>query len=130
QALLSAAGLSSGPGLVRLDDCSLLRGLDAPRRRRVKSSRRARHLQPKETLFRQGDPGDALYVVTEGSITACSPGEHGTHRYLSLSPGMMLGEAARLAGRGRSADAVADVASVVHVLGKDALERIALEDPE
>jgi len=130
QALLSAAGLSSGPGLVRLDDCSLLRGLDAPRRERLKSSMPARHLQPDETLFRQGDPGDALYVVTEGSITACSPGEHGTHRYLSLSPGMMLGETALLDGRGRSADAVADVASVVHVLGKDALEGIARDDPE
>jgi CRP-like cAMP-binding protein len=55
--------------------------------------------------------------VTEGSITACSPGDHGNHRYLSLSPGM-------------SADAVADLASVLHVLGKDALERIARDDPE
>ena len=90
----------------------------------------ARRLQRDETLFRQGDPGDALYVVTEGSITACSPGEHGTHRYLSLSPGMMLGETALLDRRGRSADAVADVASVVHVLDQDVLERIARDDPE
>jgi CRP-like cAMP-binding protein len=89
-----------------------------------------RRLQSDEALFRQGDPGDALYVVSEGSITACSPGEHGSHRYLSLSPGMMLGETALLDGRGRSADAMADVASVVHVLGKDALERIARDDPE
>ena len=130
QALLSAAGLGSGAGLVPLDDCSLLRGLDAPRRERLKSSMPARRLQRDETLFRQGDPGDALYVVTEGSITACSPGEHGSHRYLSLSPGMMLGETALLDGRGRSADAVADVASVVHVLGQDVLERIARDDPE
>jgi len=130
QALLSAAGLSSGSGLVPLDDCSLLRGLDNARRERLKVSMPARRLQPAEALFRQGDPGDALYVVTEGSITACSPGDHGAHRYLSLSPGMMLGETALLDGRGRSADAVADVASVVHVLGRDALERIAREDPE
>jgi anti-anti-sigma regulatory factor len=130
QALLSAAGLSSGSGLVPLDDCSLLRGLDAARRERLKASMPARRLQPAEALFRQGDPGDALYVVTEGSITACSPGEHGAHRYLSLSPGMMLGETALLDGRGRSADAMADVASVVHVLGKDALESIARDDPE
>jgi len=130
QALLSALGLSSGSGLVPLDDCSLLRGLDTQRRERLKASMPARRLHSDETLFRQGDPGDALYVVTEGSITACSPGEHGTHRYLSLSPGMMLGETALLDGRGRSADAVADVASVVHVLGKDALESIARDDPE
>jgi len=130
QALLSAAGLSSGSGLVPLDDCSLLRGLDTARRERLKASMPARRLEPAEALFRQGDPGDALYVVTEGSITACSPGEHGAHRYLSLSPGMMLGETALLDGRGRSADAMADVASVVHVLGKDALERIARDDPE
>jgi len=115
---------------VPLDDCSLLRGLDERRRERLKSSMPARRLLADETLFKQGDPGAALYVVTEGSITACSPGDHGTHRYLSLSPGMMLGETALLDGRGRSADAVADVASVVHVLGKDALERIARDDPE
>jgi anti-anti-sigma regulatory factor len=130
QALLSAAGLSSGSGLVPLDDSSLLRGLDAARRERLKASMPERRLQSDEALFRQGDPGDALYVVSEGSITACSPGEHGSHRYLSLSPGMMLGETALLDGRGRSADAMADVASVVHVLGKDALERIARDDPE
>ena len=130
QALLSAAGLSSGSGLVPLDDSSLLRGLDAARRERLKASMPARRLRSDEALFRQGDPGDALYVVSEGSITACSPGEHGSHRYLSLSPGMMLGETALLDGRGRSADAMADVASVVHVLGKDALERIARDDPE
>ena len=130
QALLSAGGMSSGAGVVPLDDCSLLRGLDATRRERLKASMPARRLQPDETLFSQGDPGDALYVVTEGSITACSPGAHGTHRYLSLSPGMMLGETALLDGRGRSADAVADVASVVHVLGKDALDLIAGDDPE
>jgi SulP family sulfate permease len=130
QALLSAAGLGSGSGLVPLHESSLLRGLDAARRERLKSSMPARRLQPGEALFRQGDPGDALYVVTEGSITACSPGEHGSHRYLSLSPGMMLGETALLDGRGRSADAVADVASVVHVLGKEALECIACDDPE
>jgi sulfate permease, SulP family len=130
QALLSAAGLSSGSGLVPLDDSSLLRGLDAARRERLKASMPARRLRSDEALFRQGDPGDALYVVSEGSITACSPGEHGSHRYVSLSPGMMLGETALLDGRGRSADAMADVASVVHVLRKDALERIARDDPE
>ena len=130
QSLLSAAGSGSGSGGVPLEDSSLLRGLDGARRDRLKAAMPARRLEAEEALFRQGDPGDALYVVTEGSITACSPGEHGTHRYLSLSPGMMLGEAALLDGRGRSADAVADVASVVHVLGKEALERIALEDPE
>ena len=130
QALLSAIGLGTGQGLVPLDDCSLLRGLDARRRERLKDSMPARRLQADETLFRQGDTGDALYVVTEGSITACSPGAHGTHRYLSLSPGMMIGETALIDGRGRSADAVADVASVVHVLAKDVLERIARDDPE
>ena len=130
QALLSAIGLGTGQGLVPLDDCSLLRGLDARRRERLKDSMPARRLQADETLFRQGDPGDALYVVTGGSITACSPGDHGTHRYLSLSPGMMIGETALIDGRGRSADAVADVASVVHVLAKDVLERIARDDPE
>ncbi|HEX2541215.1 MAG TPA: SulP family inorganic anion transporter [Caldimonas sp.] len=130
QSLLSGAGLGGGTEAVPLDECSLLRGVDPARRDRLKAAMPVRRLRADEKLFRQGDPGDALYVVTEGSITACSPGTHGAHRYLSLSPGMMLGETALLDGRGRTADAVADVESVVHVLGKDTLARIADEDPE
>jgi anti-anti-sigma regulatory factor len=130
QSLLAAAGLASGAGGVPLEHCSLFRGLDAGQRERLRALMPVRRLQAEETLFRQGDPGDALYVLTDGSLTARSAGEHGAHRYLSLSPGMMLGETAMLDDRGRTADAVADVGSVVYVLAKDTLAGIARDDPE
>jgi SulP family sulfate permease len=92
---------------------------------------RTRRLAPKELLFRQNDPGDCVYVLTRGSITVSSAGDdqHLVQRYVSFSPGMMLGETAMLDGQGRTADAIADAESVVHALSRDALERLQDDDP-
>ena len=61
-----------------------------------------------QTLFAQGDPGDALYVVEDGAIeiSVLSPGG----RKLSLNvmgPGDVFGEIALLDAGGRSASAMA-----------------------
>ena len=86
-----------------------------------------------EYLFRQGDPGDRLYVITSGAINVFSASAPGStalpQRYVSLSPGMMLGETAMLDGGGRSGDAVADGATDVHSLDDRSLQRLRDEDP-
>jgi sulfate permease, SulP family len=50
-------------------------------------------------------------------------------RFVSLSPGMMLGETAMLDGQGRSGDAVAFGETDVHTLDSHALQRLIAEDP-
>jgi len=50
-------------------------------------------------------------------------------RYVSLSPGTLFGEAAVLDGGGRTADAVADVASELLRLDKAALAELAQQHP-
>jgi len=60
------------------------------------------------TIFRQGDPGDSLHVVIEGSvrITVLSPtGEEAT--LALLGPGESCGELSLVDGRPRSASAIA-----------------------
>ncbi|HNI86499.1 MAG TPA: hypothetical protein PLM38_14120, partial [Ottowia sp.] len=47
-----------------------------------------------------------------------------------VSPGMMLGETAMLDGGGRSADAVADTAAVLHHLSTEALAELGRTLPE
>lgn len=107
----------------------LLRGLDATQRALVVALLTPHRLAPGERLFRQGDPADGLYVVSQGSISLIGSDGTRSQRYLSVSPGMMLGETAMLDGGGRSADAVADCAAVVHHLGADALQQLGREHP-
>jgi CRP-like cAMP-binding protein len=96
----------------------------------------AAHLQPRhlvtgEVLFAEGDTGDRLYVMGSGSVSALSrPDKRGrTQRYLSVSPGMMIGEMSMLDGGGRTATAVADAPAVVYALSADALDEISRTHP-
>ncbi|MBL8306618.1 MAG: cyclic nucleotide-binding domain-containing protein, partial [Rubrivivax sp.] len=92
-----------------------------------------RRLAAGECLFRLGDPGDRLFVITSGSIDVLSAPASGSaaprQRYVSLSPGMMLGETAMLDGGGRSGEAVAVGETVVHALDSATLLRLRDEDP-
>jgi len=116
---------------VPLAESSLLAGLDAGQVAVVASHLQPRHLAAGEVLFAEGEPGDRLYVVSKGSVSILSNADrHGrTQRYLSVSPGMMLGETAMLDGGGRTAGAVADAPTVVHALTLDALDEIGRSHP-
>jgi flavin reductase (DIM6/NTAB) family NADH-FMN oxidoreductase RutF len=56
-----------------------------------------------EQIVRQGEPGDELYVVLEGSVRA----ERAGRALKTFGPGEFFGEVAVLDGRPRSADVVA-----------------------
>ena len=110
-----------------------MNGLDASQRARLASCLQPRQLAPGEYLFRQGDPGDRLYVITSGTINVLSAVRGSAalpQRFVSLSPGMMLGETAMLDGCGRSGDAVAAGQTEVHALDDQTLKRLRAEDPQ
>lgn len=132
-AMLAEQGLATLRRTVPLADTGLMAGLDAAQRERLAACLQPRRLVNGETLFRQGDPGDRLYVITAGSIDVGSAGDPATgtlrQRYVSLSPGMMLGETAMLDGQGRSGEAVAFGDTEVHALDLATLQRLQAEDP-
>ena len=130
QLLLNDAGMSDLRGSVPLAETALLRGLDAAQCAQVQAVLHARRLGAGEVLFREGDPGDALYVLTEGSISIVAAGLAERQRFVTFPPGMMFGETAMLDGSGRTAAAVTDRASVVHKLEKTAFERLSAADPK
>ena len=105
----------------------LFDGLDARQAQRLASHMTERRLAAGERLFARGDPGEDLYVLTAGSLSIVDV-QHG-HRYVSFSPGMPFGEIALLDGGGRTADAVADVASSVFALPAAAFAALQREDP-
>ncbi len=61
-----------------------------------------------ETLFREGDPGDSLYILVSGRLAAVvsQPGSQ-ARTVAEISPGETVGEMAVLTGEGRSASVVA-----------------------
>ncbi len=74
-----------------------------------------------ETLFREGDPGDALYVVISGRLVAVSVGENDCEQLVGeIGRGEMIGELAVLKGDTRSA--------TVRAVRDSELVRIARED--
>ena len=82
-----------------------------------------RAFQAGETIVRQGEPGDDLFVILDGRVRV----ERGGRVVESLGQGEFFGEVAVLDGRARSADVVADTAvralRLSREVVRDALER-------
>jgi SulP family sulfate permease len=134
RAMLAELGMDSTAS-VPLDEALLMAGLSAHQREVLMPLLEPRRLAAGERLFAEGDPGDALYVVAEGSIALVAgvapPGGAGRpHRFLSASPGLMLGELAVLDRRGRTAAAMAESDALVHRLSADALEALQQAHPD
>ena len=127
--LLAEAGVTATESPVPMTETTLFQGLDGAQCHQVLALLHARHLAAGELLFHEGEPGDALYVLTEGSISIVAAGTLPGQRFVSFSPGMMFGETAMLDGRGRTAAAVADTAAVVHALSKRAFEDLSAANP-
>ena len=131
--LMAQAGFEPLRETVSKENVSLMDGLDAAQRGRLAQCLQPRQLASGDVLFRLGDPGDRLYVITAGSINVFSgeapTGDTLPQRFVSLSPGMMLGETAMLDGGGRSGDAVAFGQTEVHALDNAALQQLRGEDP-
>lgn len=128
--LLAAAKLPELPPAVPLADTALLKGLSPAQCTQVRAAMQERQLAAGETLFRQGDPGDSLYVLTEGAISVIAAGAAEHQRFVTFPPGMMFGETAMLDGSGRTAAAVADCAAVVYGLDKAAVAQLSTADPQ
>jgi sulfate permease, SulP family len=133
RALLVQAGCPLEHATLPLAQCPLFAGLDDMQQARLEALLTRVTLEPGERLFAQGDPGDALYLLTEGSISVVGGGAAGDdtvrQRFLSFSPGMTFGELALLDGAGRSADAIADTKALLYELSREALVSLDTADP-
>jgi len=86
---------------------------------------------PNSILFREGDPGDCLYIIRSGSVRIFRRNEEGMHLDLSIKgPGETFGEMALLTGEPRSADVETLGETHLLVLSKDQLDRIMRDFPD
>ena len=78
-----------------------------------------------EAIIRQGDPGDAYYLVLEGNAAALVADESGTSReVMQYSAGMYFGEVALLRDEPRKATVVARGSVRVAKMERDAFRRL------
>jgi sulfate permease, SulP family len=83
-----------------------------------------------EVLFRQGDPGDALYLVLRGavSIVLDLPGARELH-LRTMRAGAILGEMALYTGAPRSATARVNEDGIFYRLSQESYDRINTANP-
>ncbi len=114
--------LPSGPA----ERSDLLSLLPATAREALIAAGRSLHLRAGETLVRQGDPGDTLYVLRSGSLAVQHPGSPP----FALGAGSVVGELALLTGAPRSATVVARRDSALVALTRDRFDEVAAREPE
>ena len=92
---------------------------------------RVRRFRRGETVFHQGDPGDALFVMASGSVKVVLPSELGPEPAIVaiLGPGEFFGELAILDGAPHSATIVAFEPIETLVLHRDAFLGLIDTDP-
>ena len=129
QQLLREAGLDAEQVTANLSETALLRGLSPAQLEHVQSMLQQQKVAAGSLLFREGDSGDGVYVLTQGSISIVGGSNAVRQRFVSYSPGVMLGELAMLDGGRRTADAVSDSDSVVYRLSREGFDALARTDP-
>jgi CRP/FNR family transcriptional regulator, cyclic AMP receptor protein len=97
----------------------LFEPLKQAERRRLAELLRRQTIRKGETLFRRGDEGTALYIITSGRIRITLPSSRDDEITVTVfSNGDFFGEMALLDGMPRSADAVALEETHLYVLNR------------
>lgn len=108
--------------MVALEDSKLLRGLSPQEVQPFLRIAVRKAFAPAQPIFREGDVGDGLYVVAEGTIAISAlVGRDKTQILSRLGPGDFFGEMAVLDQQARSATATAETAAVLHFIPRDAM---------
>jgi CRP/FNR family transcriptional regulator, cyclic AMP receptor protein len=116
-----SVGLSENEVLAKVP---LFAGLPDEERERLGTLLRSRRYARGEVIFLEGDEGTALCLIAEGRIRIQLTGTDGREVVINVyGPGDFFGELALLDGEPRSADAIAQDASLVYWLQRDDFAR-------
>ena len=129
--LLQAAGIASADHVeLDLRQFSIATGLDEGEHAAFAALTRRRELPAGTTLFREGDHGDAFFMLAKGTVTIrLVSGRRAPVRLANLIPGVVFGEMAMLECEHRSADAVADCDVVIYEMSKADFENVLATSP-
>ena len=114
-----------------LEGCVLFQHVDVQGLDACLACLRLRRFKRDETVFHQGDPGDALYIVASGRVKVVLPSPDANEGAIlaTLGRGQFFGELAMLDGQPHSADVVAIEPTETLVLGRVDFERLFESEP-
>jgi glutaminase len=115
-----------------LSEMDILAGFSRQEISLVESIVKEQNYSKGETIIREGDIADALYLLAAGWVSICLNIKNGARRQRlsTLTPGLAFGDLALLDGGTRSADVIADEPTVCYVLPTAKLEALARSHPE
>src|SRR5690349_20218286 len=101
-----------------LESVSLLDGLSQKQLGKLLVKLFEKEYAPDEVIFRQNEPGKALFIVFAGSVLIVRTSHHGEEELATITPGGYFGELALLDDQPRSATARTAEGAVLLILYK------------
>jgi glutaminase len=119
-------------GQVVLSEMDILAGFDPGQIALIETVLKEVRYFPGETIIREGEIADSLYLLAAGRVSICLSIKKGARRQRlsTITPGLAFGELALLDGGTRSADVIADEPTLCYVLSTAQLRTLASSHPE
>ncbi len=117
-------------GMVALEACPLFRPLNPGELQELRKAAQERNFADGAEIFKEGDTGDGVYVVKEGLVQISGTvGDNARKIFSKVQPGEVFGEMAVLENKPRSAGAVAEGATTVYFIPRDAMLKLVTGSP-
>lgn len=117
--------------MLPLESCKLFRSLPSAELASLKRVTREVSFDGDVDIFKEGDPGDALYAVKTGQVQISAVIGEGDRRVLSrVPPGEVFGELAIIDNQPRSATATAAAGTILYVVPREALVQMLTSSPQ
>ncbi|HTD67975.1 MAG TPA: cyclic nucleotide-binding domain-containing protein, partial [Candidatus Limnocylindria bacterium] len=116
--------------MLPLESCKVFRSLSPEELASLKSVTREASFAGGTEIFKEGDAGDALYVVKSGQVQISAVMGDGQRQVLSrVPPGEIFGELAIIDSQPRSATAMADAETALYVIPREAMLNMLNNSP-
>lgn len=107
----------------------LFKSLDEQARKDLLESAFLMQYDPGEMLLREGDPGEAMFLVMEGTVRVHTHSPQGEIQLAELGRGACVGEVSVLTGSPRTATVDAVTAVTCAVLARHRVQRVLDQHP-
>ncbi|HSY09802.1 MAG TPA: ATP-binding protein [Candidatus Dormibacteraeota bacterium] len=116
--------------MVELEMVELFCGLNRKELLDLREISREKRFSGGSQIFREGDRGDGLYIIKDGSVQiAHMVGEEVRHIFSQLGPGEIFGEMAVIEDRPRSATAVALTDTQLYFIAREEMRTLLQHSP-
>ena len=117
--------------VVAIESSKLFSRLPAAALQQLRAAAAEKNFADSELIFKEGDPGDGLYMVKSGAVEISAEVHNGNRQVLSaLPPGEIFGEMAVLDQQPRSACASARGETSVYFLPREPFHEVIRQFPE